>query len=166
MLGIWALTNQLWHTHFTALLPHCLSDWWWWQFLPPRISGNPARGSLCGSNNIHRYQIKGACLIPLSVVPDPDPVLEGERPRKHVMDPEEIKRNLYSLDNGLTVSCDPQGEVILWGKCVLPVGPRPGHSQPLGCYWAQPALQPRPALPLPADLHVFRAQPTALDTSS
>ena len=49
----------------------------------------------------------------MSVVPDPDPVLEGERPRKRVMDPEEIKRSLYSQDSGLTVSHDPQGGVIL-----------------------------------------------------
>ena len=75
-----------------------------------------------GSNNIHWHQIKGACVIPLSVIPDPDPVLEGERPRKHVMDPEEIKRSLYSQDSGLTMSHDPQGGVILWGKCVLPCG--------------------------------------------
>ena len=66
------------------------------------------------------------------------------------MELEEVKRTLYSQDSGLTVSCDPKGEVILWGKCVLPCGTqtRALPAPELLLSSASPAASPRPAPPL------------------
>ena len=105
--------------------------------------------SICGHNNVHWHQIKRTCVILLSVLLDIPCLRRRESKKSMSWNLKKSKEPCTHRTVDWLCHVTPREKSFSEASVCCPVGPRPGHSQPLNCYWAQPALQPHPALPHP-----------------